>query len=462
MIPVILSGGGGTRLWPLSRTKLPKQFCNIFEESLQTLTIKRTLPLGTPWILTAQSLRDLTEKCAVQLNLKNSKFLYEPQAKNTAPALAFLCRMMMLENKSSEVVGVFPSDQLIENEPEFIKAVQLAEKEAQNGCLVTLGIQPTSAHTGYGYIQTESKVKSTEKTLHSFAVKKFHEKPEKKIAEEFIRAGNYYWNAGIFIFRVDVLCKLFEKHQPEIWKTVLKLSPDLSNINEIYAQFKSISFDYAIVEKLNSEVLKCVPCDLGWSDVGSWDAVSELTPDNSNAALKIEVKSENNYLHSQPDKTYAFIGIKDLLVIDSADALLISKKGESQDVKEVVEKLKSLNPQILNEHLSEIRPWGTFEVLKVNEHFKSKIIHVNPMSQISYQSHLKREEHWLITQGHGEVILNEAVIPVQPGTYVKIPMGAKHRIKNTGQETIEFIEVQIGTYFGEDDIVRYKDDYNRA
>lgn len=461
MIPVVLSGGSGTRLWPVSRTKLPKQFCDLYTESLQTLTLKRAQRLGTPWIVTTKNLKDLTDRNLHQLEMSKIKVLCEPQAKNTAPALAFLCQYLMLQNRKDDIVGIFPADQLIENEDVFVRAASLAEKEARKGFIVTLGIKPSHPVTGYGYIQTKSEKSAHEAGLDSFPVQQFHEKPTLEKAKEFLAAGNYFWNAGMFIFKVEKLKSLFEKHEPEIWNAAQKLKADLSNLEDVYDQFRNISIDFALIEKLSSEELLCIPCEMGWSDVGSWDAITDFSAGTHTPDLQIDIKSEDNFVHPLGDKTYAFVGVKDLIVVDTKDALLVTQKGESQGVKEAVEKLKALKPLVISEHVYEERPWGRYEVLKNTDYYKSKVIQVKPSAQISYQSHAKREEHWLVTKGLGEVILEDKIIPVAAGTYVKIPLGAKHRIRCTGKDEVEFIEVQLGTYFGEDDIVRYEDDYNR-
>jgi mannose-1-phosphate guanylyltransferase/mannose-6-phosphate isomerase len=461
MIPVIMSGGSGTRLWPVSRSKFPKQFCELFEESLFNLTLKRASQLGSPWVVTSKALRDLTLMSLRQNSMNEAQAIFEPQAKNTAPAIAYLVSLMMKKGLGNEVVVILPADHLIEKEDQFKKVLSLAEKEAHKGFVVTLGIKPSYPETGYGYIETNPKASTSEQGLDSFSVEKFHEKPNLENANVFLKNKNYHWNAGIFVFKIEVMAKLLETHQPEMWKNSVQVQADQANIEGIFEHYRSISIDYAIMEKLDGKSLKCIPCDIDWSDVGSWDAVSKILENTQSPAKKIEVKSENNYIHPIKDKTYAMVDVNDLIVVDTKDALLISKKGSSQDVKDVVDKLKITNPHVSQEHVFENRPWGRFEVLRDEGHYKSKVIHVLPKAQISYQSHAKREEHWFITRGDGEVVLNDQIIAVTSGTYVKIPLGAKHRIRNTGEETIEFIEVQMGTYFGEDDIVRYQDDYKR-
>jgi mannose-1-phosphate guanylyltransferase/mannose-6-phosphate isomerase len=463
MIPVVLSGGSGTRLWPVSRTKYPKQFCQLFEDSLQNMTMKRLAHWGTPKVVTSKELRDFTIKKAKEAGFSNVDVLAEPMGKNTAPAIALLCKFMELKGQSKEVVGVFPADHLVEKSDIFSQAIELAETCARDGKIVTLGLKPTEPATGYGYIQTEKHPFNYNRQMSSYRVNKFHEKPNFEVAKEFLKDGSYYWNAGIFVFQVDKMVELFERLQPQIWDTFSVLKKDLSNLAEVYSQLPSISIDYAIMEHLGQDELLCVPCNPGWSDVGSWDAVSQVYHQSGRAvADTTEVDSKNNFVLPHRDKHYAFVGVEDLIVVDTDDALMIAKKGESQNVKTVVDRLKSRNPKLVTEHTFEERPWGRFEILRDEEHFKSKVIRVDAGQQISYQSHAKREEHWVMVKGRGEVILNEQVIPMNVGSYVKIPLGAKHRIRNTSTEPLEFIEVQLGSYFGEDDIVRYQDDYQRT
>lgn len=453
---MILSGGSGTRLWPVSRQQLPKQFCDIFAKPLQTLTLQRASRLGTPWILTSETLRTLTELNLKEGNLSHGEILYEPFGKNTAPAIAALCRLAELKGLVNEVVGVFPSDHLIQNEEEFLKIVHAAEVVAQKNRIVTLGLKPSYPETGYGYIQTGAV--SEKADGHSaFAVTRFHEKPSLEKAREFLARGGYYWNAGIFVFKVSRMIELFKVHQPQLWHEMESLHSDLDNIEAVYRAVPSISIDYAIMEKLSEKDLFCIPGDFGWSDVGSWDAVAGLMKSQGYLAKH----SADNFVFGQKEKNYSLVGVQDLLVVDTRDALLLVKKGESQNVRAVVEELGRENSPVVKEHFFEHRPWGTYEVLKDTENFKSKMIRVLPGAQISYQSHVQREEHWIVTRGQGEVILNDEIIPVQAGSHVHIPKDAKHRVRNNSQSVLEFVEVQIGSYFGEDDIVRYEDDYKR-
>jgi mannose-1-phosphate guanylyltransferase/mannose-6-phosphate isomerase len=463
MIPVILSGGSGTRLWPVSRTKFPKQFCDLFDEALQTKTLKRVSKFGNPIIVTSLLLRDFTQKKAIEAGFANTQVIFEPVGRNTAPAIALLCKYLEMKKLENEIVGVFPADHLIEKEDIFFSALELAETCARDKKIVTLGLKPSEPNTGYGYIQTDKQPYSYKKNVSSHGVLKFHEKPNYQMAKEFLREGNYYWNAGIFIFQVKHMIELLESLQPQIWDAFSGLKNDFSNIKEIYAQLPNISLDYAIMEKLSPDEMLCVPCDPKWNDVGSWDAVAEVYQHQGKAnSHSIEVDSKENFVMPYEGKTYAFVGVEDLIVVDTGDATLITKKGHSQEVKTLVDRLKSSKSKLTEEHIFEERPWGRFEILRDFPHFKSKVIKVNPKAQISYQSHDKREEHWIITKGEGEVVLDEKILPVKKGSYIKIPLKSKHRIRNTGADVLEFVEVQLGSYFGEDDIVRYQDDYSRV
>lgn len=464
LIPVILSGGSGTRLWPLSRTKFPKQFAELLEKPLQTLTIERLQKFGRGILITSEKLKDMTERDIIQHQLQIEKVLYEPIGRNTAAAVALSCKFFEMTGRQDEIVGIFPSDSLIQNNTAFEKAVQAAERSAQQGFIVTLGIKPRSAETGFGYIQVKERALNTEKATE---VLRFHEKPTIEKAESFVADGHYFWNAGIFIFKISKMIEHFQNHEPEIWNQISKLKADLSNFKEIYSDIKNISVDYAIIEKLTSSQLRCVPCDIGWSDVGSWDALVEVTegaPFDSQGLKKrpVQIASKGNFVFSKEKKTYGFVGCDDLIVIDTADALVVCKKGESQKIKDLVEVLKNEGSKIVNEHVFENRPWGRFEILRDENYFKSKVIRVEPGQKISYQSHSKRAEHWIIVKGEALVILNDKEIVVKQGEHIFIPQHAKHRIMNRTNSLVEFIEVQVGTYFGEDDIQRYQDDYGRT
>lgn len=473
-IPVVLSGGSGTRLWPVSRQSFPKQFCELFGEALEYSLFARTLarvaPLSKdskeePWTITTRDLKVLTEKALKTQGLSAENVIYEPRGRNTAAAIALLCKEILNRGLAQPSVvmeticGVFPADQLIENETAFRTAVQEAIGFAKEGEIVTLGVMPTYPATGYGYIETEPG--AIGKT--ALRAKRFREKPGVETARQFLIEGCYFWNAGMFVFKVKTMIELLKKHAPDVWNPIDQLKADHSNLNEVYELVQPISIDYAVMERLESHVT--VPCTFEWSDVGSWDAMADILKSSKSHHPTVSVQAENCFVMPNRDKTYVVVGARDLMVIDTADALLIVKRDSSEHVKEAVEALKTHSEASAYRalhHEFEVRPWGEFEVLRDSPKFKSKTITVEPGAQISYQSHAKRAEHWIIVSGRGEVVLNEQVIAIQPGSHIFIPVGAKHRMRNTGREPIEFVEVQLGTYFGEDDIVRYEDTYGRS
>jgi mannose-1-phosphate guanylyltransferase/mannose-1-phosphate guanylyltransferase/mannose-6-phosphate isomerase len=426
--------------------------------------MKRLSPLGNLTVIGHRALKALSNKLTQEHGIDGVRFIGEPMGRDTAPAVALACRLFQISGQEKEVIGIFPSDHLVRDEKVFIKAVNEASRWAEKGSVVTLGIKPTFPATGYGYIQTQRT--DSQDPFPALPVLKFHEKPNLNRAKEYVDGGSFFWNAGIFVFRASQMIEHFQKFQPELWHQLSSLREDLSNIDDVYGQIKPVSFDYAIMEKLDPSALKCIPFDPDWNDVGSWDAVAEealksnmtATPGNE---YVFNVDSKNNYLHAHEDKIYGFLGVDDLIVVDTPDALLVTKKGRSQDVKSLVDKVKEIRPEKIRDHLFEIRPWGDFEVLKNAENFKSKIIQVNAGQRISYQSHANREEHWIVIEGTGEVTLDDKKHPMQRGSYIKIPQGSKHRIENNGQSPLRFVEVQLGSYFGEDDIVRYQDDYDR-
>ncbi len=463
MKPIVLSGGSGTRLWPLSRANFPKQFVPLFEEPLQTMTVRRLLPLGVPWVVGSAKMKLLGEKNLKDSGIHGVRFISEPFGRDTSGAIALICKIAEMEGLTDEVLGIFPSDHLITKPDVFSNSLKLAEDLAKTGRIVTLGIKPTEPATGYGYIQTEKTPIEHGHQSAAHSVHKFHEKPNLELATQFLKEGSFYWNAGIFVFKAAQMIKLFQKFQPQIWQPFELLKKDLSNLKEVFEKIPSISIDFAIMEKLTSSELACIPFDPGWSDVGSWDAVVDVWEKKANPkAETLEVDAKNNFAYPFLQKTYAFLGVDDLIVVDCSDTVLITKKGHTQDVKSVVAKLKDQSSPLIADHTFDERPWGKFEILRDGSDYKSKTITVAAGQQISYQSHTRREEHWIIVSGEGFVILNEKTIPIKRGTYVHIPQGAKHRIRANPGAPVHFIEVQLGTYFGEDDIVRYEDDYQRS
>ncbi len=466
MTPVILSGGSGTRLWPISRESYPKQFCEFFDRSFLVNTWERVAPFGDPMVVTLESMGALTRKSLQPLGLHEDNLLLEPLAKNTAGAVALLCHVLMARGKTGEIVGVFPADHLIANTDRFQNAVRLAERVAANGYLVTLGIEPRSPATGFGYIQVREQEIASDASagVSAMAVEGFREKPDLTLARQFFQSGTHFWNAGIFVFRVSDMAAAFEKFLPEIWRKVQTLEPDLSNLKYVYANLDSISLDHGIAEKMRN--LACVPVDIGWSDVGSWDEVSRLSEENpvplESKGRVFQAKAVNNFVFSQGQKVIGLAGVQNLIVVESPDALLITQKGHSETVKDLVKVMRDAGLPQAQEHPFESRPWGRFESLYEEPLFKVKKIEVEPGQQLSYQSHTKRAETWLVVSGRAEVVLDGETLQREAGQVIQIPRESKHRMRNNGTELLVFVEIQTGSYFGEDDIVRYSDDYGRT
>lgn len=421
--------------------------------------------MGTPYLLTVKAMEGLSLRMANLNKIPTENILLEPLSKNTAPAVALLCHILASRGLGKEVIGLFPSDHLIGDTEVFYRSLRLAERVAREGKIVTLGITPFHPATGFGYIQKAGAAFDKEENLQAFSIQAFKEKPNAAKAAEYVQSGEYFWNAGIFIFSVETMIQLFKELQPQIWDKIQKISPDMSNAEYHYALLPSISLDYAIMEKSSNNAV--IPCDMGWSDVGSWDEVARLAEESSSLqsgshAQIFSIDSANNYVFSVTGKVVGMIGMKDMLVIETPDALLLSRRGESQSVKDLVDQMKEAKISQATEHPFETRPWGRFEILADDPLFKSKKITIDPGQQLSYQSHNQRSEHWVIISGEGELTLNDEKRILRPGQNIHIPVKTKHRMRNPGPQPLVFVEVQTGAYFGEDDIIRYQDDYHRS
>ena len=461
MTPVVLAGGSGTRLWPVSRASWPKPFCDLFDESLYLKTLKRLLPLGSPWTVTVQALQARTREACRQVGLPEAQVIYEPFGRNTAPAIALLCRLFTLWGRGGDVVGIFPADHLVQDGEGLRQAVELGAKYAAKGEVVTLGMTPTRPAVTFGYIETAdgAPVRETPRVL---AAKRFVEKPDAATARRLLAAGNCLWNAGIFLFRVDTMIGHFQSLLPDLWRRIEPLDAAGSNLASVYEEIEPLSFDHGILERL--DYLLCVPCDIGWSDVGSWEEVSALSNGGDPGACVFTAAADNNYVYPQGAKVYGLAGVDDLILVDTDDALLVTRKGQSHRVREIVEAVRQqgLPAATQHEHRFDVRPWGRYEVLAAPDHFKAKVITVAPHARLSYQSHEHREEHWVVVHGAGQVILDGVTRDVKAGDYIFIPKGCRHRMINLSDCDLQFVEVQLGSYFGEDDITRYQDDYQRG
>lgn len=441
MTNIILCGGSGTRLWPLSRQLMPKQFLKLFnEKSLFQLTVERNqVVCESQFIVSNAEQYFLALDQIKKIEVHNTQYLLEPIGRNTAPAIALAC----LALDEEEIVLVTPSDHLIKDDSAYIEVLTQAKDLAMQNYLVTFGITPTFAETGFGYIESEGT-----------SVKAFHEKPDSITAQSYIDAGNYYWNSGMFCFKAGIFLSELKKYSPQIYTQSLHAYNQANKEDIIRIGYQDMaailadSIDYAVMEK--SDIVKVIASDIGWSDVGSFDALAEELPNDKN----------NNLILS--DKHVELLGIKDSIVVDTSDALLIAKKGDAQSVKEIVQRLKIESKELTQVHSLVHRPWGTYEVLYSHKNYKIKRIVVYPGERLSLQKHLHRNEHWVVVKGEAMVQIGEEISIVKENESTYIKQNEIHRLTNNTREEIVLIEAQVGSYTGEDDIIRLEDDYRRV
>ncbi len=458
MTNIILCGGNGTRLWPISRTLMPKQFSKLFDDkSLFQLTVERNSKVcNSQFIVSNIEQYFLALDQLEELDKKNNKYLLEPIGRNTAPAIALACFLL----DPDEIVLVTPSDHLIKDEEAYRRVLDTAKNLAQDDNLVTFGIKPAFAETGFGYIEADD-----------FEVKAFHEKPDFKTASKYLEDGNYYWNSGMFMFKAKVFLDELKKYSPEIYDSSLlatqkaKFDTDMSTLRILHDDMVNIpedSIDYAVMEK--SSKVKVVPSDIDWSDVGSFDALYEELPKDENGNTKNEkyynIDSKNNLIYSK-HRYIATVDIEDTIIVDTGDVILISKKGSSQKVKEIVKQVKK-DTELHNIHLTGYRPWGTYTVLQDTPGYKIKRIEVKPGKRLSLQKHFHRNEHWIVVSGTATVTVGDKTELVRPNESTYIRMGELHRLSNEGKIPVVLIEAQVGEYTGEDDIIRISDDFKRV
>jgi mannose-1-phosphate guanylyltransferase len=468
LIPTILSGGSGSRLWPMSREEHPKPFIRLADgESLLQKAFLRGAALANVSEVLAVTNRDLFFKTRddfteVNHNQLDVTYILEPCARNTAAAIAAAVLNVIERHGKDAVMLVLAADHLIQNQRGFSEAVLKAQELAQTGKVVTFGIHPTEPATGYGYIQASGH-----------EVIRFIEKPTHEKALEYVVSESFYWNAGIFCFQAGVMLKEMQTHCPEILIAtqqcftasnvmqgahVLQLELEASS----YALIPENSIDYAVMERSNKVAV--VPCDIGWSDIGSWISFASLSsPDANQNRVEGEVLLDDTHdciVHSE-NRLVATLGVSDLIIVDTPDALLVAEKSKAQEVKNIYTKLKHMQHDAYKAHRQVKRPWGSFSVLVDTKAFKVKRIFVNPGQRLSLQSHQFRAEHWVVVNGTANVINNNLNIILNPGESTFIEANHKHQLQNIGQSELEVIEVQTGTYFGEDDIERFSDHYGR-
>jgi mannose-1-phosphate guanylyltransferase / mannose-6-phosphate isomerase len=465
--PVILSGGSGTRLWPLSRKEYPKQYLPLAgDNTMLQETILRLNGLDNltdPIIVCNADHRFLVLEQCQQIGVKNSIILLEPVSRNTAPAIA-AAALQSLKTSEDTVLLVLSADHVIQDVEAFHQAINIASSQAQEGKLATFGIVPTDANTGYGYIKS-----SRDNSNGAHKVEEFVEKPDLKTAKFYIEQGNYLWNSGMFMFQARVFIDELTRHSPNIATSVNNaVSNPLQDLDFIrlekqaFESSPSDSIDYALMEKSDNVVV--IPLDAGWSDVGSWSALYDIgVKDGSGNVLKGDVTAKdttNTYIYAS-HHMIATVGVDNLVVIDTPDATFIASQDKAHEVKSVVEYLQKKGRDEAHSNRKVYRPWGWYDSIESGEYFQVKRLHVKPSAKLSLQMHHKRAEHWVVVSGTATVTNGDQTFNLKKGESTYIPIGVTHGLENATNEPLEIIEVQSGTYLGEDDIIRFEDIYGR-
>ena len=467
MYAIILAGGSGSRIWPLSREFYPKQLLKLTDHnSLLQATYNRLASfLNSDRIILSTNV-ELAANVKIQLNkLVNEKnVLSEPVSKDTAPAIA--CAMKFIETKAKnkdEVVLVVPSDHVIKDINSFSTCVRKAEKLAKEGFVVTFGIKADSPDTGYGYINAKKDKNIEQLCKTALKAGEFKEKPDKKTAKEYVEKGDYYWNSGMFMFTVSTFKQQMKKYMPDIAGVLGEIDFESTNIPFMaYDKMPNISIDYALMEKTDKIALVPLECD--WKDLGSWEAIYDVQPKDANGnviAGKVIAKNSKNSLIYSDSKLVSTIGINNLVVVETSDAVLVCDKDKTQTVKDIYNRLKKSNNDLYMVHKTVYRPWGYYKCLEQGEGFLTKLIHVSPRQQLSYQMHNFRSEHWVVLSGKAKILLEDKEYVLNPGQSIDIPLKAKHSLQNPFFEDLEIIEVQLGNKLIEEDIIRFHDIYGR-
>jgi mannose-1-phosphate guanylyltransferase/mannose-6-phosphate isomerase len=484
--PVLLCGGLGTRLWPLSRAGFPKQFlCLTGDESLFQMTAKRLtclddidIEVAALTIVGGEEHRFLAAEQLREVGIQLGVALLEPVGRNSAPALT-LAALAGLEQGEDPVLVVSPSDQIVADTAAFKATLQAAIREANKGTIVTLGVSPDRPETGYGYIQTvPHDSRNSDCLIEPMLVQAFVEKPNKETALHYINQDGYFWNAGIFVLKASVWMSALESFRPDI-KQASQTAWDCRNednstsyqfVRPCKAEFAAIpseSVDYAVLEHCpqSNFAIKMVPLIAGWSDLGAWDAVWNVLPKDVNGNAQkgdvINTDCSNTLVHAT-SRLVSLVGVKNLIVIETADAVLVADKSRSQDVKHIVTQLIDSQREEQTLHRKVHRPWGWYDCIDEGARFKVKRIQVKPKASLSLQKHLHRAEHWIVVTGTAEIINGDKVLTLTENQSTYIPLGEVHRLINPGNTPLEIIEVQSGSYLGEDDIIRFEDTFGRA
>lgn len=470
LVPVILAGGIGSRLWPLSRELFPKQFHRLLgEHSLLQATVLRARATSdsAPIILCNEQHRFLVAEQCRQVGVAWEHIVLEPEARSTAPAIALAAELVAQRDPTGQLL-VLSSDHLIDPLEQFVAAVSVAQNAAAQGALVTFGVVPTSAETRYGYIQAgaENEALAIET---AYPVRAFVEKPDEATAQQYVASGQHLWNSGMFVMGAKDYLRELKEYAPDIASAVTESIAqgahdlDFYRPSVAFAKAPALSIDYAVMEPTKRAMV--VPTKFSWADIGSWDALREASGQdaqgNSLHGDVIAVATENTYVNAQ-DRLVTTLGVSDLIVVETSDAVLVADRSQSHKVKEIVERLQKADRSEFHSHKLIYRPWGSFESVGVGERYQVKRITVDPGASLSMQKHFHRAEHWIVVNGAAEVTCDERVFLLSENESTYIPVGSRHRLVNPGKLPLELIEVQVGSYLGEDDIVRFDDVYGRA
>ncbi len=470
MYAVILAGGSGTRFWPLSRETTPKQLLKVVgDETMIQQTLVRlgdVMPVKNIYIITGQKYVFDIKNQTDQVGGAGLKIIAEPSARNTAPAIG-LAALHIRKRSPEAVMAVLPSDHVVTRPEAFRKVLMQAATVAKKGYLTTIGVVPSRPETGYGYIQKGASLSKTD-GIEGFKVQRFVEKPDAATARKYLKSGDYLWNSGIFVWRVKDILAEMQKQIPDLYQGLMKIGRALGTKKEeevmaaVFKELPSVSIDYGVMEKASKVAV--ISADIGWCDMGSWIALAEVSPKdrmgNVITGNVIDIASKDSIIYAG-NRLIATIGLQGTVVVDTPDATLICGKEHTQDVRKVVDELKKKGAEELLEHVTVVRPWGSYTVLEVGPRYKIKRIVVNPGAKLSHQLHHHRSEHWVVVSGTARVTVGDKTYNVHPNESTYVPLSTGHRLENPGKVPLHLIEVQNGDYTAEDDIIRLEDDYGR-
>ena len=469
LYPVILSGGSGSRLWPLSREHYPKPLLPLVSDKTllqETACRLDGLPgLGDAVYVCNEEHRFLLAEQVAQIGKTPATIILEPEGRNTAPALT-LAALYLVKQDPDAMMVVMPADHVMTEPQQFITAVEQGSDNAEQGALVTFGIVPESPETGYGYIKRDAQIGSSA----AYAVARFVEKPDLQTAEQYVSEGDYFWNSGIFLMRADRWLDEISQYRPDILKNCRDAmnkgvqDSDFFRVDkQLFHDCPSDSIDYAVMEKTDRAVV--VPISAGWSDIGAWSALWKVCPQDADGNViqgDVLVEDTHNAFLVAQHRCLATVGLDNIVVVETADAVLVASKDKAQDVKAIVDRLKDSGRDESKMHRQVYRPWGSYEGIDAGSRFQVKRLSVKPGAQLSLQMHHHRAEHWIIVKGTARVTCGDQVFTLHENESTYIPIGEKHRLENPGNIPLEVIEIQSGSYLGEDDIVRYEDVYDRV